>query len=106
MYIQVRYSTRNKFSKFINLEKPASFKEAREETVNVYDNFISGDCEDDKLICEDMYSRFNINPPSYVDSYNLKNVNVYHTSMTTGDIVIVNEKWYQCLPVGFSEIIR
>lgn len=106
MYIQVRYSTKNKFSKYINLIKPVSFKEAREETVEVYEDQLVGDCEDNKLVCEDMYYRFNVDPQSYINTCDLKNSGCGHTSMSVGDIVIINEKWYQVLPIGFAEIVK
>jgi hypothetical protein len=104
MIVKVRYSTKKNFSKYIDLDKPVTMKEALNETKEVTAFIMRKDTSPDLRKCEQIYYQLNIDPNEYVDQANLKKLKVGHTSMSIGDICVIGESWYQVMPIGFEEI--
>jgi hypothetical protein len=68
--------------------------------------------ESDKGLCEDIYHFFNDNPKNplgkkvFQDKMKNNEINVRHTSMSVGDVIKINDKFYICKSIGWDLIER
>ncbi len=104
MNIQIRYSKKDYFRKYIMLDQAVAKEEAETETAQVAELFVTDETKTDHEICEEAFNVLNVHPGACIDQYDLKRLGVGHTSMSVGDICVVRGNWYQVMPVGFEVI--